>query len=441
MLRKKELDGGFINNLNQFFRRGCAEGITSAAEVRVAFRLGSGKPHAAKLCAYKGMYLCSVISIFSTAVLFIISPYLPGWITPDPVLQTMLFEIIPLIGFAQVIMSIGSASWSIIGAQGRMRLATGIEIVTSWFIAIPIATALIYGFGLNLLASVTALVVSYSVGGVATGYIIITSDWKSLSNAVFDQHATGEIDYEEYYWVDLPDHLQKAAKELGYTKAIWDSEGDAPTSDMDWDELTPSQQEAAKVLGYNQYKWDDEDSDSDSSSDDGLEYDDYDWRELPALVQEAAKVLGYNQKIWDNDGDTALEDKDWAELTRDQQDAAKLLGYTQEIWDEEDGSDSESISEGGKSGEGSTSEIKKDKSVETTSTKSLDLDDMDWDQLPPAAQHAALVLGMDKAMWDADEEPAVSNKYWKDLSQSEQEAARLLGYTEARWNVESDDEE
>ena len=108
-----------------------AEGIASAAEVRVGFRLGQNRPDIAKFCAFKAMYLGVMVSVFVTTLLFILSPYIPGWLSPDPTLQRMVFDVIPLIGFGQVIMSVGAVSWNIIGAQGRMHLATGIEIVSS----------------------------------------------------------------------------------------------------------------------------------------------------------------------------------------------------------------------------------------------------------------------------------------------------------------------
>ena len=154
-----------------------SEGLTDAAEVRVAFRLGTGLPQAAKLCSYKSMYLGAVVSTFATSVLFILSPYLPLWLTPDPTLQQMIYDVIPLLGFGQIIMSVGSVAWSVIGATGRMRLATSLEIVSSWIFAIPIAAILVYVGNLNLLGPVTALLTSYSVGCVATAALTGPDAW------------------------------------------------------------------------------------------------------------------------------------------------------------------------------------------------------------------------------------------------------------------------
>lgn len=63
--------------------------------------------------------------------------------------------------------------------------------------------------------------------------------------------------YYKYDWDDLPEDQKKAAAVLGYTKEIWDGEGETPASEKDWEELTPAEKEAAKALGYTESKWDD----------------------------------------------------------------------------------------------------------------------------------------------------------------------------------------
>ena len=52
-------------------------GFADAAEVRIGFRMGAGQPRGAKIAAYKSMYMALIVSLFSTAVLFIIAGNLP----------------------------------------------------------------------------------------------------------------------------------------------------------------------------------------------------------------------------------------------------------------------------------------------------------------------------------------------------------------------------
>lgn len=61
--------------------------------------------------------------------------------------------------------------------------------------------------------------------------------------------------YDDWNWKELPPDVQAAAKVLGYTKQIWDDDGDCECEEIDWDELTPEQREAAVVLGYDKRKW------------------------------------------------------------------------------------------------------------------------------------------------------------------------------------------
>jgi hypothetical protein len=72
-------------------------GFADAAVYRVGFRLGAGQPHNAKIAAYKAIYLGMVGAALSTSGLFVISGYIPGWLTPDPTLQRMIFDCLPLV--------------------------------------------------------------------------------------------------------------------------------------------------------------------------------------------------------------------------------------------------------------------------------------------------------------------------------------------------------
>ena len=101
-------------------------------------------------------------------------------------------------------------------------------------------------------------------------------------------------------------------------------------------------------------------------------------------------------------------------------------------------SDSNSISDTN-SNQGEEEKDRKSAHMKGSSTSDgLDIDEMSWDQLPSHAQKAAGVLGINREMWNADEEPESSNKYWRELTPAEQKAAKTLGYTEARWDVESE---
>lgn len=251
-------------------------------------------------------------------------------------------------GFGQILLIVGTLSWGIVGAQGRVRLATCVEFISSWFVAIPLSVISLHVLNFNLVGFAASLVFGYTVGGIVLGFIILRSDWRALSQTVISRNAIEGISWDDNDWEELPPHVQSAALVLGYTKQLWDSDTEPSATSKDWKQLAQGEKEAARILGYNRKTWDDESSSSSSSnkneneSETGKMYDDTDWEDLPKEVQEAAKVLGYDQDLWDNDGSPKSEDKWWRRLSPEEQDAARTLGYTEQTWDDDSSSDSSS---------------------------------------------------------------------------------------------------
>jgi Na+-driven multidrug efflux pump len=59
--------------------------------------------------------------------------------TNDPILQGLLAELIPLFAIGNIALSIGTISWTLVGAQGSYRLSTGIGFAGSWLVTIPLS--------------------------------------------------------------------------------------------------------------------------------------------------------------------------------------------------------------------------------------------------------------------------------------------------------------
>ena len=71
--------------------------LGSAVEVRIGFLLGAGMHEKARMSANKAIYMGVVLALVSTGVLFTIADQLPTWLTPDPTLQYMVFQTLPLV--------------------------------------------------------------------------------------------------------------------------------------------------------------------------------------------------------------------------------------------------------------------------------------------------------------------------------------------------------
>jgi len=171
------------------------EGIGGSAEVRVGYHLGRGNPGMAKLAAYKSLFVGTCLGIFVTAILFLIGTHLPELFTTDLTIQKGIGEVIPYVGLGNVSMTYGMICWSIVGAQGRYRLATGFAFLTSWGIMIPVAAIMTFLCNYNLKGLVSSVIFGYSALSTCLSLILLQSDWEEASRKIMDIHAfTGQVD-------------------------------------------------------------------------------------------------------------------------------------------------------------------------------------------------------------------------------------------------------
>jgi Na+-driven multidrug efflux pump len=148
------------------------EAIADAAEVRTAFLLGAGKPAQAKLSSCKALYLALFATLFITACLFIAGEQIPTWMTTDLTLQHLVADLIPLFGIGNIALSIGTLSWTLVGAQGRYRLATTVGFAGSWLVTIPLSVITSVVLNLDLQGQTAAIVIGYMVSGTLYLYTI-----------------------------------------------------------------------------------------------------------------------------------------------------------------------------------------------------------------------------------------------------------------------------
>ena len=142
--------------------------------------VSSGDYQQAKMCAHKAMLLAIILSLFATAMVFILGEVLVTWLTPDPTLQKMMFELLPMVGFGQLIMAFCAVCWSILGSQGRYHVATFSRLATTWLFIVPFSAIFVYGGKFNLLGLISSLVLGGALRGVSNAYLIFRSDWKEL---------------------------------------------------------------------------------------------------------------------------------------------------------------------------------------------------------------------------------------------------------------------
>jgi MATE family multidrug resistance protein len=171
-------------------------GIADGGEVRCAYHLGNANPGMAQIAAYKSILLSVCASFFFTSVLFIIGENLAVFFTPDPTLQHLIADLLPLLGVGNIFLTAGSVSWALVGAQARYRLATLVAFVSSWCVTMPLAAILTYGFNINLQGITCSVVVGYSVTCTILFYILLRSDWERISKHVVELNDDSDSDDE-----------------------------------------------------------------------------------------------------------------------------------------------------------------------------------------------------------------------------------------------------
>jgi MATE family multidrug resistance protein len=162
------------------------EGIGEAAAIQVAFLLAARQPERARRLANTVMYLATVQSLIVTSLLYMLGKDLSVILTSDPTLQHFVNNSIALLGLANVTMAFSQVGWSLIGAQGRFRLATSVVFAARWLVSIPAAFLIIYVWELDIDALGGALVFGCATASCAMTYIVLRSDWERLSHIMQD---------------------------------------------------------------------------------------------------------------------------------------------------------------------------------------------------------------------------------------------------------------
>jgi multidrug resistance protein, MATE family len=159
-------------------------GIATAGEVRVGRFMGSGNYERARHAGYTTLYMAFVVAVTMSGITYMLAGPICKCITPDPTLQRMIYDVMPLIGLSQMALIISTTCWTILGAQGRYRIATKLGFFGSWFVTIPCAAISVFYLNWNIQGPVASIVVGATMSGTAIMGFVLTSDWKRLSDQI-----------------------------------------------------------------------------------------------------------------------------------------------------------------------------------------------------------------------------------------------------------------
>lgn len=181
------------------------EGIGEAAAIQVAFLLAAAQPERARKLSFSVLYLGLVQSLLITSALLMSGRHLAMLLTTDNTMQHMVNDAMTLLGFANIAMSFSQVGWSLIGAQGRFRLATSVMFFSRWLVTIPVALVTIFVFFLDLSSISGCLIVGYSTASCVLTFIVIRSDWDRLANLMQQMNDPSEKEVMDFEFDDSDD--------------------------------------------------------------------------------------------------------------------------------------------------------------------------------------------------------------------------------------------
>jgi hypothetical protein len=165
------------------------DAIANAGAVRVGHYMGAGKPEMARQVTQKTIFVSLCAAVVVASLLCLLAKPMLATLTPDPTLQHMIYNTLPLVGMSQVILATSIVCVSVLGAQGRYTLATTSAWIGSWCVSIPLAYLLVNQVGWNLKGPVAASVIGSTLSGAAQIAVVLSSDWTRLSHHVAGQNA------------------------------------------------------------------------------------------------------------------------------------------------------------------------------------------------------------------------------------------------------------
>jgi Na+-driven multidrug efflux pump len=162
--------------------------IADACEVRCTSLLGAGQYQKAMYLSYKSLWIGSAWTGLVSLVVFTLQNEIPGWLTPDELLQKLLSELIPTFCLTHFVSGIAIMSDIMLYAQNRFSIATALACSVTILVTLPLSALSSIVFHWNLKGQTGALLLGVSLLGSLCTLILIRSDWKAVSLAIRSSH-------------------------------------------------------------------------------------------------------------------------------------------------------------------------------------------------------------------------------------------------------------
>lgn len=166
-----------------------AMAASTASKIRVANLLGSGRPYQAHYSSQKSLFWGVLSSCSLAAILGALQSFIPKWFTHDELLQEMVGKEMPLLCLGVALMSFASMAWAHLCAQGRSYLASGVTILGSIFITLPLVCLSTFHFSFGLEGLLAGMILGYAASAFVCSLLVITTDWTAISKRVMKRNS------------------------------------------------------------------------------------------------------------------------------------------------------------------------------------------------------------------------------------------------------------
>eukprot|EP00546_Thalassionema_frauenfeldii_P004861 CAMPEP_0178926540 /NCGR_PEP_ID=MMETSP0786-20121207/18602_1 /TAXON_ID=186022 /ORGANISM="Thalassionema frauenfeldii, Strain CCMP 1798" /LENGTH=873 /DNA_ID=CAMNT_0020601699 /DNA_START=249 /DNA_END=2870 /DNA_ORIENTATION=- len=174
------------------------EGFGEAASIRVAYHLGTpGQEPLAQLASHKALLVTTFQSLLLSSVLLMAGPQIARLLTPDTTLRVLFNNLMTTLALANLVLHAAMTFWSLLGAQGRYRLATLVMLLTRYLVTMPMAALCIYAWNMDLNAVLGSVTTGLSTSVLLLGYIFFRSDWERLAKIMQELNALLDVSEEE----------------------------------------------------------------------------------------------------------------------------------------------------------------------------------------------------------------------------------------------------
>lgn len=158
------------------------DGLGGAGAMRISYYLAENQPYESRIISFKVVFLAAIQAFTLSSIFLLLGPNVSVWLTTNPFLQNMFFNLVGMTAIANFPMSFALTDWSLVGiGQGRFGLATAFIVLSRWFVVYPVASICVFWFHHEITSVAGSIAIGYATAGYALGCVLIRSDWKQLA--------------------------------------------------------------------------------------------------------------------------------------------------------------------------------------------------------------------------------------------------------------------